>query len=67
MLCDIYPQYWTSSIGGIYLGAHPLSPCAVNNNAKKSDPILIPVNIPAKRVPVFKPGSTLKSAVANSK
>ena len=27
----------------------------------------IPVNIPAKRVPVFKPGSTLKSAVANSK
>ena len=26
----------------------------------------IPVNIPAKRVPVFKPGSTLKSAVANS-
>jgi len=26
-----------------------------------------PVNIPAKRVPVFKPGSTLKSAVANSK
>lgn len=27
----------------------------------------VPVNIPAKRVPVFKPGSTLKSAVANSK
>ena len=27
----------------------------------------IPVNIPAKRVPVFKPGSTLKSAVAKSK
>lgn len=27
----------------------------------------ISVNIPAKRVPVFKPGSTLKSAVANSK
>ena len=26
-----------------------------------------PVNIPAKRVPVFKPGSTLKLAVANSK
>ena len=31
----------TSSIGGTYIsGAHPLSPCAVNNNAKKSDPIL---------------------------
>lgn len=27
----------------------------------------IPVNIPAKRVPVFKPGSTLKFAVANRK
>ena len=27
----------------------------------------IPVSIPAKRVPVFKPGSILKSAVANSK
>lgn len=27
----------------------------------------VPVNIPAKRVPVFKPGSTLKAAVANSK
>ena len=41
-----------------------------NDRAKrvKSNPRAnIPVNIPAKRVPVFKPGSTLKSAVANSK